>query len=227
MAVRIGAKVEQEIASQVAGEARMRLLSNEDFLRWATGVGIGFDPRYPKSRCLRFLSIQKHARFWVLPDPTTWPHFLALSLNGLDDWDSGFLWPRSGRWPESASSRSNNEGVRNVLLRGAGVPGGWAGAVRFDRNEEDALVAVLYAHLAFGWCVEDDLFFVPDHGRQILQTDHHDVVHVQCASEERVQTLVEHLAAEGYELPLEPPDGTFKRQAWMTGAETDDARDGG
>jgi hypothetical protein len=79
--------------------------------------------------------------------------------------------------------------VRDVLLRGAGIPGGWVGAVRFDRGEEDALVAVLYASLAFGWCVDDDLFFIPEHGRQLLQTDHHDVIHVECSSEERVAEL--------------------------------------
>ena len=33
---------------------------------------------------------------------------------------------------------------------------------------------MLFAYLAFGWCVDDDLFFVPDHGRQLLHADHHD-----------------------------------------------------
>lgn len=153
-------------------------------------------------------------------DPSAWPHFAASLLDGLDEWDSGFLWPRSdGRWPDPAQSQSYNEGVRDVLLRGAGIPGGWGGAVRFGRDEEEALVAVLYAFLAFGWCVDDDLFFVPDHGRQLLHTDHHDVIHVECASEERVQRLVAHMVEAGYELPTELPDWTFKRPAWMGGPD--------
>jgi hypothetical protein len=52
----------------------------------------------------------------------------------------------------------------------------------------------------------------------LLQTDHHDVIHAECRSEERVRELVAHMAAEGYELPGEPPDWTFKRPAWMGSA---------
>ena len=61
----------------------------------------------------------------------------------------------------------------------------------------------------------DDLFFIPDHGRQLLQTDHHDVIHVRCADEARVLELVKHMEQEGYALPTEPPDATFIWQAWM------------
>jgi hypothetical protein len=103
-------------------------------------------------------------------------------------------------------------------LRGAGIPESWVGAVRFGRDEEDVLIAVLYAFLIFGWCTADDLHLVPDHGRQLLQTDHHNVIHVACASEERVQKLVLHMATAGYELPRELPDETFKRPAWMVHA---------
>src|SRR5262249_12825198 len=137
----------------------------------------------------------------------------------LDKWDYGLLWPRSGSWPDPAHSRSYDESVRDLLLRGVGFPVGWAGGMRFKSNEKDALVAVLYAALAFGWCVDDDLFFVPDHGRQLLQTDHHGVVHVDCASEERVHSLVDHMARAGYELPSELPDRTFRRPAWMGSAK--------
>src|SRR5262249_28594514 len=142
-------------------------------------------------------------------------------------WATGFLWPRSGAWPASAGSRSYNEGVRGVVLRGAGIPDGWAGAVRFGREEEDALLAVVFAYLAFGWCVDDDLFFIPDHGRQLLQTNHHGVIHAECASEERVRQLVEYMSTAGYTLPTAPPDGTFKRPPWMgsDGAPAEPPRD--
>jgi hypothetical protein len=89
------------------------------------------------------------------PDPSTLPHFATSLLGGLDGWDRGLLWPRSdGRWPDPARSREYSEGVRDVLLRGAGIPVGWAGAVRFGCDEEDVLVAVLYAFLVFGWCTD-------------------------------------------------------------------------
>jgi len=200
----------------------MEAVSGAEFLRWAAGVGVGFDERYPDSRYLSLLPPRDHARFWVLPaDPATWPHFAASLLSGLDEWAAGLLWPCAGDWPDSRRSKSYNEGVRDVVLRGAGVPDEWRGAVRFERDEENVLLAVLFAYLAFGWGRDDDLFFVPDHGRQLLHTSHHDVIHAQCTSEERVQKLVGHMAKEGYELPTEPPDWTFKRPAWMSsgGAE--------
>jgi hypothetical protein len=204
----------------------MEGVRGEEFLRWAAGVGIGFDPRYPDSRRLCLLPTREHARFWGLPaDPAAWPHFVASLLDGLDEWASGFLWPRSGTWPESRQSQQYNEGVRDVVLRGAGVPDGWAGAVRIERDEEEALLAVLFVYMAFGWCVDDDLFFIPNHGRQLLQTDHHDVIHAVCASEGRVLKLVGDMAKACYELPTEPPDWTFKRPAWMAGAVPDAPED--
>lgn len=194
----------------------MEAVPGEQFLRWAAGTGVGFDPRYPESPSLTLLPPREHARFWVLPaDPATWPHFTASLLNGLDPWVSGFLWPSSGSWPNPLNSLSRNGRVRDVFLKGAGIPPGWAGALRFRRDEEDVLVAVFFAFLTFGWCVDDDLYFVPHHGRQIIQTDHHDVIHAECATDERIQTLVAHMAKEGYDLPTEPPDWTFRRPAWM------------
>jgi hypothetical protein len=173
----------------------METVPAEEFLRWAAAVGIGFHPHFPDSGCLCLLPLRKQARFWTVPpDPA---HFTAALVNGLDEWSSGFLWPRSGTWPDPAQSRSYDEAVRDVFFRGAGIQGGGAGAVRFGHDEEDALLAILYATLAFGWCVDDDLFFIPDHAQQLLQTDHHNVIHVQCATEERVQSLVEHMVEAG------------------------------
>ncbi len=204
----------------------MEAVRGEEFLRWAAGAGIGFDPRYRDSRRLRLLPPRDHARFWALPaDPAAWPHFLLSLLEALDAWETAFLWPRPGSWPESGRSRSCNERVRDAVLRGAGVPDGWPGPVRFGRAECGALAAVLFVYVAFGGCGDDDLFFIPDHGRQLVRTDHHDVVHAECGSEERVRKLVAGMAAAGYELPADPPDETFKRPAWMGGAEQAAAAD--
>jgi len=207
----------------------MDAVTEKDFLRWAAGVGIGFDPRYPESRSLRLLSpCDQQARFWVFPhDPTSWPYFAGTVLGGLDEWKSGHLWPHSGRWPDLEQSQSYGDAVRNVLLRGAGIPSGWTGAVQFNRDEEDELVAVLFGYQLFGGCEYDDLFFVPDHGRQLLQTDHHDVIHVSCATKERVQKLVIYMAEAGYELPTELPDLTFIRPEWMVRPKPGSVSDGG
>ena len=168
----------------------------------------------PDSPYLHLLPPSDHARFWVVKgDASGWPRFIATILARLDPWDHGFLWPREGVWPDAGSSR--NALVRDVMLRGAGIPANSAGAVRFERGETDALVAVLFAFVTFGWCGEDDLTFVPDHGQQLVQTDHHDVIHVQCRSEERMLEMTAKMLEKGYELPLEPPDWTFIRPAWM------------
>ena len=195
----------------------MEAVSSQDFLRWANGVGIGFDPRYPESGCLSILPPNEYARFWALPSqPVKWPRLLRSLLDRLDEWNSGWLWPRAGQWPGSA--QSSRYGVRDIILRGATIPVDWAGAVQFRHNESDALIAVLYASLAFGWCTDDDLFFIPDHGQQLLQTDHHNVVHVECQSGERVLKLAKQMANAGYDLPTDLPDVTFKRPAWMDNA---------
>lgn len=194
----------------------MEAVTTDEFFRWAAEVGVGLDPRYPASGCLSLLPPSEHARFWELPlDPATWPHFSASLLGCLDNWDVGYLWPRAGRWPKSADDLSLNEGIRAVVLRGAGIPPGEAAAVRVRQADLHELAAILYVYLAFGWCTDDDLFFVPDHGRQLVQTDHHDVVHVKCRAEGRVMDLVERMSRAGYELPTELPDETFKRPAWM------------
>jgi hypothetical protein len=209
-----------DLNNMVEEAARMQAVSGEEFLRWAAGLGIGVDPRYPDSRSLRLLPPTDHDRFWVVPpDPATWPHFVASLLGGLDDWETGVLWPKFGSWPLFGLSQSYHEGVRAVVLRGVGIPDGWSGAARFERDEEGALVAVLFAFMVFGSCVYDDLLFVPDHGRQLLHTDHHYVIHAGCKCESRVLELVAHMAAEGYELPTELPDETFRRPAWMGGGE--------
>ncbi len=196
----------------------MQAVSGEEFLRWAADRGVGIDPHYPDSGCLRLLPPAEHSRFWVVPaEPRTWPHFVASLSGALDAWAAGLLWPRSGSWPRYGSSHSYDGGVRDVVLRGAGILDGWSGAVRFSRDDGDALIAVLFPYMPFGSCVDDDLFFVPDHARQFLQTDHHGVVHAECRSEGRILELVEHMVAKGYELPAELPDATFRRPAWMGG----------
>lgn len=190
-------------------------VTSSEFLTWAAAAGLGFDPRYPSANDLCLLPPRTSRRFWVLPDdPRAWPHFVGVILAGLDRWESGFLWPHAGRWPAAAFSPFDGTEVRDVILRGAGVPDGWAGAVRYTRGEQPAAAAAMIACLAFG-LAGDDLSFVPDHGRQVVRTDHHDVIHVECADEGRVAELVRYMDGEGYPLPEEPPDETFRRPHWM------------
>jgi hypothetical protein len=67
----------------------------------------------------------------------------------------------------------------------------------------------------FGWSVAEDLYVVPDHGRYILQTDHHDVIHVSFHDARHVQHWVSEMARRGFDLSEDLPDSTFKRPSWM------------
>gem|GEM_PF-4884533 len=81
-------------------------VSSEPFLAWAVGAGLGFDPRYPDAHCLGLLPPRDSARFWVLPAaPRAWPHFAGSILKSLDRWETGYLWPRSGLWPQQVIRR--------------------------------------------------------------------------------------------------------------------------
>jgi hypothetical protein len=138
----------------------------------------------------------------VLPDhPYSIPHFVEAVLNGLDRWEAGYLWPRIGRWPTGADPGLPNERVRDVIWQGLGMPGGWAGAARVDRDEWPAVVAALFASLALGGDLCSDLYFLPDHGQQIVWAGHHDAINVQCVDKARILELVRHLERAGYATP--------------------------
>src|SRR5262249_16076851 len=135
-------------------------ISGEEFLAWASSVGIGFDPRYPESDRLVLLAPQAASRFWEMPDhPYAIPGFVDKGLAGFDPVATGILWPRDGCW--YTADTFDNEQVRDVIWRGAGVPLGWSGAVRVKRDERHAVVAVLFASLALGGDGCSDVFFVP------------------------------------------------------------------
>jgi hypothetical protein len=75
----------------------MQTISARDFHEWAASVGVGIDPQYPQSGCLRLLPRGGHARFWTMPlNPEDWPSFSDSLLEGFDEWSAVVLWPRSG-----------------------------------------------------------------------------------------------------------------------------------
>ena len=54
--------------------------------------------------------------------------------------------------------------------------------MKLERAELDKLVTLMFSTTVFGWSVGEDLYIVPDHARYIVQTDHHNVIHVSCRS---------------------------------------------
>jgi hypothetical protein len=198
----------------------MEAIPNCEFSTWHRNNGIEFDARFPDARSLVYESGREFSRFWTAPDdPGTWPTFIATLLTALDSWSIGFLWPRSGHWPLSIHSTSDNAGVRDTVIRGAGIPDGYPGAIGFPRREGNAIVSVMFASLALACDSDDDLFFLPNHGRQFLHVSHHCIIHLHCSNEQRLMGIVLDMAEAGYPLPTDVPDPTLKRPSWMPAEE--------
>lgn len=194
----------------------MDIIPTDEFFAWAAGCGIVPDVPPPESSWLSFQADIGGERFWVIPERAAGlPFFVNHILSGLEAWNTCYVWPRGGQWVDDRERDRIKDQVYAAILQGAGVPLGERCALRFSANELDRLVTLVFARLVFGWSVPDDVFIIPDHGRQIVQTDHHDVVHVRFRDGAMLGGFIEHMASEKYLLPEEPPDGTFKRPDWM------------
>ena len=195
----------------------MRTTSEREFLRWAAGRGLGLDPQYPDAAVLDYQG-GSDARFWVVPaEPERRPYFIASLLELLGDWHTCYVWRHLGSWPDpnDIDGQRVNDVVELRILQGLGLPLGTADIVTFERSELDALITLLFSTTIFGWSVGEDLYVVPDHARQVLQTDHHGVIHVSFRDSGDVGHWVSEMAQKGFELPEELPDETFKRPSWM------------
>jgi hypothetical protein len=194
----------------------MDLKSNEDFLAWTTTRGIALDARYGPPQCLVYLREDAPRRFWECPKGRReLTRFVQHVLAGLDPWEICCLWPRGGRWRDPRPARNRTAEIRSRVTYGLPVPDRFEGAVEFVPHEVEQLGAWVLRMIREGCCVRDDLFIVPDHGRQLINTDHHGVVHVACQETARLLQFIEHMTLGGYELPQDLPDATFKRPSWM------------
>ena len=196
----------------------MKTLTAAAFLAWADGAGLCLDPKYPHSAVLVFQSDSRQGRFWEVPaEPERRPYFLLSFLELMGDWRECYAWRHMGSWPAFANSTRPNDNVEWQILKGLGLPLGTADVVKFDRAETHTLVTLLFSTTVFGWSVGDDLYVVPDHARYILQTDHHNVIHISFRSSADVEEWVRQMEERGFALPEEVPDSTFKRPNWMSG----------
>jgi len=125
------------------------------------------------------------------------------------------VWKHFGKWTWETEEDEIGEQVYHQILHGLEIRPLHQSAPRFDRSELASLTTLLLISLAFGICVADDLFVVPDHGNNIIQTSHHDVLHVACRSTQEMQEFVRKMDNQGYCLPSELPDDTFKKPNWM------------
>lgn len=194
----------------------MTIIAEDEFLHWATGKGMALDLKYPGSKVLDFQP-RSEARFWNVPQAVERrPQFIASLIELMGDWQTCYVWRHLGRWPDPncVNRRRVDNVIELCILKGLGLPLGTAAVVAFDRSELDALITLLFSTTVFGWCVGQDLYVVPDHARQILKTDHHDVIHVSCRDGDDLARWAAEMAKRKFDLPEERPDATFKQPPW-------------
>ena len=196
----------------------MKTLTEAAFLAWADREGLCLDPQYPESAALVFRPDPQQDRFWEVPvEPDRRPYFLQCFLELMGEWQECYAWRHLGSWPECPDPLRINDVVEWQILKGLGLPLGTADVVKFERAELDKLVTLMFSTTVFGWSVGEDLYLVPDHARYIVQTDHHNAIHVSCRSSADVDEWVRQMEERGFALPEEVPDPTFKRPDWIKG----------
>jgi len=89
------------------------------------------------------------------------------------------------------------------------------GAILVPAGEQELLVSIALPLARWGWFVEHDVQLIPDHGKMILMTDHHRVLHASFRTEPEAEAFVDRMAAAGHALPEELQDETFKVPSWM------------
>src|SRR5262249_39732502 len=174
--------------------------------------------RYPHSAVLTFRPNPQHDRFWEVPgEPERRPHFIASLLDCMEEWQACYAWRHLGSWPRAVAPQRINDVVELRILDGLGLPLGTNAVVEFSRAEHDRLVTLLFSTTIFGWSVGEDLYVVPDHGRHLLQTDHHGVIHLSFRTEASLGRSIAGMERRGFSLPTEPRDSTSKHRGWMKG----------
>jgi len=194
----------------------MKRLTEKKFLELLKTKGIVINADYPQSAVLDFANDPQINRFWCIPDEARRiPTFVATLLDLLDPWENVYVWKHSGSWSTNIKGERLNDDVQAIIYKGIGLPNNSAEIIVFDKTEFGELVALVFNQLVFGWHVGDDLYIVPDNGKQIMKTDHHDVVHVEFLDNDSMERFVKVMIEQEFELPEEVPDDTFKKPTWM------------
>jgi hypothetical protein len=189
----------------------VRLTSTDEFLQRAAGLGIELDTRFEPPQTLTYVTSQSASRFWPTPvDLDELLVFLTGALEALDPWTSCWVYKRAAGW-----FSAEDEDQRGKVLQSIGIPAGSADVLSIDAGERASLLLALLTQVGFGWKVTDDVFVVPEHGRQLLWIDHAEAVFVLFRDAAAVESFVAAMAAAGFPLPSEPPNTSFAWPDWM------------
>lgn len=177
----------------------MKQIPEIEFIQLIGCKGIKVDSRYPESAGLHFENDPDIRRFWGIPiEARGIPFFLQTILGQLDPWEFVFVWKHMGSWKLKIEGERLNDDIQTVIYRGIGLQDDNADILGFNKKELPELIALIFIQLVFGWHVGDDLYIIPDHGKQMIKTSHHDVVHVSFREEETLRVFVNKMVEKGF-----------------------------
>jgi hypothetical protein len=194
----------------------MKRINEKEFMVKINTVDIVNDKENKGLSELDFKSVPGIERFWRIPDAARrLPYFINVILDSIDPWEELFIWKHMGSWDLEIHGEDTSDDLQALMYKGAGIDQSHADIIRFDKTEVINITAIIFNQLVFGWHVGDDIYIIPDHGRQIIKTSHHDVVYLNFKEEERLNQFIRKMAECGFTLPDKIPDGTFKKPDWM------------
>lgn len=192
----------------------MTLISESELKDWLSEHKLSWDDEYGY---IRFSGKPGEDRFWTLPQPARRiVYFLTVILDSIDHWNELVVCKQGASgWYSADNTPGMLEAVHDQIVASSNLPRNFKGAIRADRADYTSILTLLFDQLLFGWCMWDDVYVIPEHANQVIQTSHHDVVHVGFRDPAKIDSFVAAMAAKEFPLPEEVPDGTFKIPHWM------------
>jgi hypothetical protein len=198
----------------------MQIIPEVEFRSWLAAGGIVPHPRWGNSDTLACTSAEDLSRFWF-PSfvPSDLPGFVETALSAASSVGPYYLLRRGGgSWYESDPETAPGANlVIDTLLRAAGVPAHATGAIRFEKTEWLPLSLIIIAHYVHGWSVGEDLHIIAEERDCALKTSHHGELAAHFPNEARLERFRQAMLEEGYDLPSDLPDESFKSPAWLKG----------
>jgi hypothetical protein len=192
----------------------MTLISEAELKDWLSQHNLSWDDEHGY---IKFSGGVDENRFWKLPEPARRiVYFLTVILDSIDPWEELVICKQGASgWYSADDTTGVLDAVHDQIIASTNLPRNFKGAIRAGHTDYTSILTLVFDQLLFGWCVWDDVYLIPDHTNQIIQTSHHDVVHVEFRDPSEIDSFVAAMAAGEFLLPNEVPDGTFKVPHWM------------
>jgi hypothetical protein len=174
----------------------MKIVSNEEFLSWASYRGVHLDARYQPPQTLVYPNGAMTVICAELPKTVVeWTRIVSAVFNLLPR-KALWLYRRGGTWDFlSFSSGDDTEFTSlrqgyNAVLKQIGVPIGEC-ALQFSDDEHALVLGIMALQLLSCCAMRDDIFIVPEAAEFCIWVDHHDQLILVCRNsdvEERLRS---------------------------------------